>query len=38
MIFIEYKVGTKAYMFYGPNRKLVHINKDVIFKEESQWD
>ena len=31
MIFIGYKVGTKAYMFYCPNRKLVHINKDVIF-------
>jgi hypothetical protein len=33
MVFIGYEFGTKAYMFYNPVSKRVHISRDIVFDE-----
>jgi len=38
MVFIGYEVGTKAYRFYNPVSKRVHISRDVVFDEGRAWD
>jgi hypothetical protein len=38
MIFVGYEPGFVAYMCYDPSTKRVHINKDVIFDEDTKWD
>jgi hypothetical protein len=38
MVFIGYELGSKAYRAYDPMLKRVHVTKDVVFNEQSQWD
>jgi hypothetical protein len=38
MIFIGYEQGTKGYRVYDPVDKKVHITRDVVFNESTQWD
>jgi hypothetical protein len=38
MIFIGYEQGTKGYHVYDIVARKVHINRDIVFDEASQWD
>jgi len=38
MVFIGYEVGSKAYRFYNPVSKRVHISRDAVFDEGRAWD
>jgi hypothetical protein len=38
MVFIGYDQGTKGYKVYDPVKKQVHISRDVVFDESTQWD
>jgi hypothetical protein len=38
MIFIGYENGSKAYRAYDPIMKHVHVTRDVVFDEQTQWD
>jgi len=37
MVFIGYETGTKAYRFYNPVSKRVHISRDAVFDEGRAW-
>jgi hypothetical protein len=34
MVFINYEPGSKAWRFYNPATKRVHVSCDVIFEED----
>ncbi|WVZ61109.1 hypothetical protein U9M48_011031 [Paspalum notatum var. saurae] len=38
MVFVGYKAGTKAYRFYNPVARRVHVSRDAMFEEECGWD
>jgi hypothetical protein len=38
MVFVGYERGTNAFRMYDPVSKRVHISRDVVFVESSQWD
>jgi hypothetical protein len=38
MIFVGYESGSKAYRAYNPITKHVHVTRDVVFDEMTQWD
>ena len=38
MVFIGYKVGTKAYHCFDPVKTTVHISRDTLFEEDAKWD
>jgi hypothetical protein len=38
MIFIGYESGSKAYRAYDPITKHVHVTRDMVFHEQTQWD
>jgi hypothetical protein len=33
MVFIRYELGSKAWRFYSPNTKCVHVSHNTVFKE-----
>ncbi|KAG8064903.1 hypothetical protein GUJ93_ZPchr0004g39485 [Zizania palustris] len=37
MVFIGYEEGTKAYRFFNPKTKRVHISRDAVFDEGRSW-
>jgi hypothetical protein len=37
MIFVGYESGSKAYRAYDPIMKRVHVTRDVVFDEQTQW-
>lgn len=37
MVFIGYEHGSKAYRFYDPKNRKVHVSRDVQFEEEREW-
>jgi len=37
MIFVGYEAGSKAYRVYDPTTRRVHVSRDVVFDESSQW-
>ncbi|WVZ49440.1 hypothetical protein U9M48_000802, partial [Paspalum notatum var. saurae] len=38
MVFVGYEAGTKAYRFYNPATRRVHVSRDAVFEEERAWD
>lgn len=38
MIFMGYESGSKAYKFYDPKSRKLHVSHDAIFDEEAQWN
>jgi hypothetical protein len=38
MVFIGYKVGSKAWKFYNLTTRRVHVSHDVVFEEDRGWD
>lgn len=38
MIFVGYENGSKTYKAYDPMARCVHITRDVVFNETTQWD
>jgi hypothetical protein len=34
MVFIGYESGSKAWRFYNPSTKRVHVSRDVVFEED----
>jgi transposase InsO family protein len=38
VIFLGYEDGSKVYRFYDPTTKRVHVSRDVVFDEGTQWD
>ncbi|WVZ58489.1 hypothetical protein U9M48_008761 [Paspalum notatum var. saurae] len=38
MVFVGYEPGTKAYRFYNPNTRRVHVSRDAVFEEERSWE
>jgi hypothetical protein len=38
MVFVGYKLGSKAYRAYDPRTGHVHITRNVMFDELAQWD
>jgi hypothetical protein len=38
MIFVGYECRSKAYRAYDPATKRVHVTRDVVFDESTQWD
>jgi hypothetical protein len=37
MVFIGYEPGSKAWWFYNPATRLVHITHDAVFEEDRAW-
>lgn len=37
MVFIGYEPGSKAYRFYDPKNRKVHVSRGVQFEEEREW-
>jgi hypothetical protein len=37
MVFIGYESGSKAWRFYNPATKRVHMSRDAVFKEDRAW-
>jgi len=37
MVFMGYEPGSKAYRVYDPTTRRVHISRDVVFDESTQW-
>jgi hypothetical protein len=33
-VFIGYESGSKAWRFYNPSTKRVHVSRDVVFEED----
>ncbi|KAM0863375.1 hypothetical protein ACQ4PT_044625 [Festuca glaucescens] len=38
MVMIGYEEGSKAYRLYDPEKKCLHVSRDVIFDEAASWD
>jgi hypothetical protein len=38
MVFVNYKLGSKASRFYDPVRRCVHVSCDTIFEEDHAWE
>jgi hypothetical protein len=38
MVFIGYEPGAKAWRFYDPVARRVHVSRDAVFKEQESWD
>jgi hypothetical protein len=38
VVFISYQDGSKAYRFYDPVTKRVHVSRDTVFDESARWD
>jgi hypothetical protein len=38
VIFLGYEDGSKAYHFYDPTTKRVHVSRDAVFDEGARWD
>ncbi|WVZ82883.1 hypothetical protein U9M48_030091 [Paspalum notatum var. saurae] len=38
MVFVGYEVGTKAWRFYNPVTRRVHVSGDAVFEENRPWD
>jgi hypothetical protein len=38
MIFVGYESGSKTYGTYDPITKHVHVTRDMVFNEQTQWD
>jgi transposase InsO family protein len=38
MVFIGYEQGAKAWRFYDPVARRVHVSRDAVFQEEASWD
>jgi hypothetical protein len=38
MVFVGYEAGSKAYHFYNPVSRRVHVSRDAVFEEERCWD
>jgi hypothetical protein len=38
MVFIGYEPGSKAWRFYNPTTRRVHVSRDVVFEEERPWN
>jgi hypothetical protein len=38
MVFVGYEAGSKAYRFYNPVSRRVHVSCDAVFEEEQRWD
>jgi hypothetical protein len=38
MVFVGYECGSKAWHFYNPSTKRMHISRDAVFKEDRAWD
>ncbi|KAK3147062.1 hypothetical protein QOZ80_3BG0277590 [Eleusine coracana subsp. coracana] len=38
MVFVGYEAGTKAFRFYNPVSRRVHVSCDAVFEEERSWD
>jgi hypothetical protein len=37
MVFIGYEPGSKAWRFYNPVTRRVHVSRDVVFEEDRAW-
>jgi hypothetical protein len=37
MVFVGYKLGSKAWRFYNPDSKRVHVSRDAMFEENMPW-
>jgi hypothetical protein len=38
MVFVGYESGSKAWRFYNPITKCVHVSHDAVFKEDRPWE
>lgn len=38
MVFVGYESGSKAWRFYDPNTRRVHVSRDVLFEEDRSWN
>jgi hypothetical protein len=38
MVFVGYEAGSKAYRFYNPASRRVHVSRDATFEEERCWE
>jgi len=38
MVFVGYEQGTKAWRFYNPVTRHVHVLRDAVFEEDRPWD
>jgi hypothetical protein len=38
MVFVGYESGSKAWRFYDPNMRCVHVSRDVMFEEDRSWN
>jgi len=38
MVFVGYEAGTKAYRFFNPALRLVHVSRDAVFEQERSWE
>ncbi|WVZ61596.1 hypothetical protein U9M48_011448 [Paspalum notatum var. saurae] len=38
MVFVRYEQGTKAWRFYNPVTRRVHVPRDAVFEEDCPWD
>ncbi|WVZ94772.1 hypothetical protein U9M48_040631 [Paspalum notatum var. saurae] len=38
MVFVSYEAGTKAWRFYNPVTRRVHVSRDAVFEESRPWD
>jgi hypothetical protein len=37
MVFIRYEPGSKAWRFYNPVTRRVHVSRDAVFEEDRAW-
>jgi hypothetical protein len=37
MVFIEYEPSSKAWRFYNPVTRHVHVSRDAVFEEDRAW-
>jgi hypothetical protein len=37
MVFIGYEPGSKAWRFYNPVTRRVHVSRDAVFEEDRAW-
>ncbi|WVZ81519.1 hypothetical protein U9M48_028886 [Paspalum notatum var. saurae] len=38
MVFVGYEQGTKAWRFYNPVMRCIHVSRDAVFEEDRPWD
>lgn len=38
MVFIGYAAGSKAWRFYNPASRRVHVSRDAVFQEHTSWE